>query len=60
LKNNIVLLKHEKSKEGIPVLRLLKERKKLSINEYDVLVRKTADTEQIVLPSSLRGLVYQE
>jgi len=60
LKKNISLNKTERSTEKHHVLRLLRERKKLKINNFNILIRKTSSCEQIVIPSSLHWLVFQE
>ena len=44
---------------GISSHRLLRERRQLKVNT-NVLVRKTTNAEQIIIPSSLRWLSFQE
>ena len=40
--------------------RLLREKEKLLVNNKGVLIRRTPKVDQIVIPPSLRNLVYQE
>ena len=41
-------------------MRLLREKEKLLVNNKGVLIKRTAKVDQIVIPPSLRNLVYQE
>ena len=49
----------DKAKEYPTVKRLLRERRQLKVNT-NVLIRKTTNAEQIIIPSSLRWLIFQE
>ena len=50
----------DKQQESTLVRRLLRERAKLKVTDKNLLVRSTNDVNQIVLPSSLRWIVFQE
>ena len=60
IENNILLHHPDKAKEHLTVKRLLRERRKLKVNNSNILVRKTTDAEQIIIPSSLKCLIFQE
>ena len=58
--NNETILAKDKVKEDPAVQRLLRERKKLKVSSNNILVRSTEDIDQIVIPPSLKWLIYQE
>ena len=60
IKENAVLAPAEKKKEPPDVQRLLREQLKLSIDNNDVLCRKSNDYHQIILPCRYKEAVYKE
>ena len=60
IENNILLYHPDKAKEHLTVKRLLRERRKLKVNNSNILVRKTNNAEQIIIPSSLKWLIFQK
>ena len=52
IESNILLHHPNKAKEHPTVKRLLMERRKLNINSSNILVRKTTNAEQTIIPSS--------
>ena len=50
----------DKFKEDPAIQRLLQERKKLKVNSSNILVRSTEEIDQILIPLSLKWLIYQE
>ena len=58
--NNEQILAKDKVKEDPAVQRLLRQRKKLKVNSNNILVRSTEEIDQIVIPPSLKWLIYQE
>ena len=52
--NNILLHHTDKANEHPTVKRLFRERRKLKINNSNILVREKTDAEQIIIPSSLK------
>ena len=59
LNNEQILAKH-KVKEDTALQRLLRERKKLKVNSNNIPLRSTEEIDQIVIPPSLKWLIYQE
>ena len=59
LNNEQILAKH-KVKEDTALQRLLRERKKLKVNSNKIPLRSTEEIDQIVIPPSLKWLIYQE
>ena len=60
VKENAFLTPSEKKEEPTDVQRLLKEQSKLSINDTDLLCRKSNDYHQIILPCRYKKSVYKE
>ena len=60
VKENAVLTPAEKKKEPPDVQRLLREQSKLSVNDNDLLYRKSNDYHQIILPCRYKEAVYKE
>ena len=60
IKNRVQLPLTQKQREPQLVKRLLQEKEKLLVNNKGILIRRTAKVDQVVLPPSLRNLVYQE
>ena len=60
VKENAVLTPAEKKKEPPDVQRLLSEQSKLSVNDNDLLYRKSKDYHQIILPCRYKEAVYKE
>ena len=60
LQSRVQLSLSEKQREPQLVKRLVREKEKLLVNNKGVIVRRTAKVDQIVIPPSLRNLVYQE
>ena len=58
--NNEQILAKDKFKEDPAVQKLLRERKKLKVNSNNILVRSTEEIDQIVIPPSLKWVIYQE
>ena len=53
-------LSSQRQRELQPVTRLLREKEKLLVNNKGVLVKRTANIDQIAITLSLRNLVYRE
>ena len=60
VKENAVLTPDEKKKEPPDVQRLLREQSKLSVNDNDLLYRKSNDYQQIILLCRYKEAVYKE
>ena len=60
LNNEEEILGKDKVKEDPAVQRLQRERKKLKVNSNSVLARSAEEIDQIVIPPSLKWLIYQE
>ena len=58
--NDEQILAKDKFKEDLPVQKLLRELKKLKVNSNNILVQSTEVTYKIVIPRSLKWLIYQE
>ena len=58
--NGEKILGEDKVEEDAAVQRLLRERKKLRVNTNNILVRTTKQIDQIVIPPSLKWLIYQK
>ena len=58
--NEEEILGKDKVKEDPAVQRLQRERKKLKVNSNSVLARSAEEIDQIVIPPSLKWLIYQE
>ena len=58
--NGEKILGEDKVEEDAAVQRLLRERKKLRVNTNNILVRTTEQIDQIVIPPSLKWLIYQK
>ena len=60
IQSRVQLSLSQKQREPQLVKRLLREKEKLFVNNKGVLIRRTAKVDQIVIPPSLKNLVYQE
>ena len=60
MQSRVQLSLSQKQREPQLVKRLLREKEKLFVNNKGVLIRRTAKVDQIVIPPSLKNLVYQE
>ena len=60
IQSRVQLLLSQKQRELQLVKRLLREKEKLLVSNKAVIIRRTAKADQIVIPPSLRDLVYQE
>ena len=57
---NILLHCTDKGKEHPTVKRLPRERQKLKINNGNILIRQTTDAEQIIIPPSLKWVIFHQ
>ena len=58
--NNEQILAKDKVKEDPAVQTLVREHNKLKVNSSNILARSTEEIDQIVIPPSLKWLIYQE
>ena len=58
--NDEQILAKDKFKEDPTVQKLLRELKKLKVNSNNILVQSTEVIDKIVIPPSLKWLIYQE
>ena len=57
--NNEQILAKDEFKEDLAVQRLLRKRKMLKVNSKNIRIRSTEEIAQIVLPPSLKWLIYR-
>ena len=60
VKEIILLHCTDKGKEHPTVKRLPRERQKLKINNSNILIRQTTDAEQIIIPPSLKWVIFHQ
>ena len=60
MQNIVQLSLSQKQREPQLVKRLLREKEKLLVNSKGVLIKRTVKVDQIIIPPSLKNLVYQE
>ena len=60
IQSRVQLSLSQNQREPQLLKRLLREKEKLLVNNKGVLIRRTPKVDQIVIPPSLRNLVYQE